>query len=458
MVAPLVQTGQNNDPGIFDGFTEFFRDVGSSLGTLGTAIKPALPAIAGSLLSKEAYDRLSDIGTQSILGTTVGGQRIPGALELAERAQAESRFQPFTVTTPTGAMFTARAGQPGSMLPPVTTSPSAPPSMGLPPGMNVPGGTPGFDFTRGQMPLMYEDGGPTRSQLNALKKMAGQDAVIGGTPGFDFGDQAMGIVAVGLDPTAPPPAGLEEAIRRSQEQSDNMMPATPAGSGVNVSMDLSPREQELSRGLFGGAGDFFSRALTPTEQREAQIFERMRAVQRPEEERQRLALEERLAAQGRLGTSSAAYGGGTPELLAMSRAQEEARNTAMLNAMQQAQVEQAQQASLGGQLLGASYLPQAEMVSALTPALRQQELAQAAQQFGTGLFGETAMSGLEARLLAEQARANLLGGIGSSILQGQFTPQYDSSGNVLFEGLDLGDIAGNIGSGLTGLFNSIFRR
>ena len=77
------------------------------------------------------------------------------------------------------------------------------------------------------------------------------------------------------------------------------MPATPAESGVNVSMDLSPREQELARGLLGGAGDFFGRVLTPTQQREAQIFERMRAVQRPEEERQRLALEERLAAQGR---------------------------------------------------------------------------------------------------------------------------------------------------------------
>ena len=55
----------------------------------------------------------------------------------------------------------------------------------------------------------------------------------------------------------------------------------------------------------------------------------------------------------------------------MSRAQEEARNTAMLNAMQQAQAEQAQQASLGAQLLGASYLPQAQMLDALTPAIRR---------------------------------------------------------------------------------------
>ena len=111
--------------------------------------------------------------------------------------------------------------------------------------------------------------------------MAGQDAVIGGAPGFDFGGQTMGIVAGGFDPTAPPPAGLEEAIRRSQGQSDNMMPATPAESGVNVSMDLSPREQELARGLFGGAGDFFGRVLTPTQQREAQIFERIEGCTAP---------------------------------------------------------------------------------------------------------------------------------------------------------------------------------
>ena len=52
----------------------------------------------------------------------------------------------------------------------------------------------------------------------------------------------------------------------------------------------------------------------------------MHAAQRPEEERQRLALEERLAAQGRLGTSSAAYGGATPELLALSAAEREARD------------------------------------------------------------------------------------------------------------------------------------
>jgi hypothetical protein len=153
----------------------------------------------------------------------------------------------------------------------------------------------------------------------------------------------------------------------------------------------------------------------------------MRRAQRPEEERQRLALEERLAAQGRLGVSSAAYGGATPEQLAMATAQEEARNRAILGAMQQAQAEQVQQATLGQQFLGAGYLPQQQLMAATQPAQQLAALQQQAQLQGAGLFGEATMSGLEAQLVAEQARANLLGGIGSSLLGGALTPRSDNS-------------------------------
>jgi hypothetical protein len=234
----------------------------------------------------------------------------------------------------------------------------------------------------------------------------------------------------------------------------------PTTGGLEVGMTLSPQEQAMQQQLFGGAGDFFGQAQMPTATREQAIFERMRAAQRPEEERQRLALEERLAAQGRLGVSSAAYGGATPEMLAMATAQEEARNRAMLTAMQQAQAEQAQQAGLGQQFLGASYLPQTQLLAATQPAQRMAELQQQAQLYGTGLFGETALSGIESRLLAEQARANLLGGIGSNILAGLFTPQVTKSGTVIDPGGfgDIGSIIEGVGSGLGGLFGNIFGR
>ena len=202
---------------------------------------------------------------------------------------------------------------------------------------------------------------------------------------------------------------------------------TPEG-GIETTMGLSPQEQMLQQQLLGGAGGFFGQAQTPTQAREQAIFERMRRTQRPEEERQRLALEERMAAQGRLGLSSAAYGGATPELLAMSTAQEEARNRAMLGAMQQAQVEQMQQAQLGQAFLGAGYVPQQQLMAATQPAQQLAALQQQAQLQGAGLFGEATMSGLEAQLIAEQARANLLGQTGTGLLSGALTPR--STGNA----------------------------
>jgi len=309
-----------------------FQNILGGLGQIGSAVSPAIPAIAGSLLTSEAYDRLSDVGRQAEAS----------AMGLAERGLAESQFKPFTVTSTTG-------GQLGTRV-------------------------------------------------------------------------------------------------------------TPSGA-VETTMGLSPQEQAMQQQLLGGAGGFFGQAQMPTAAREQAIFERMRAAQRPEEERQRLALEERLAGQGRLGVSSAAYGGATPEMLAMATAQEEARNRSMLGAMQQAQAEQMQQAGLGQQFLGAGYVPQAQLLAATQPAQRLAELQQQAQLYGTGLFGETAMSGIESKLLAEQARANLLGGIGSNILAGMFTPQVNQrTGDVTSPGgLDIGSIIDGVGSGLGGLFNTIFK-
>ncbi len=306
-----------------------FQNILGGLGQIGSAVSPAIPAIAGSLLTGEAYNRLSDVGRQAEAS----------AMGLAERGLAESQFKPFTVTSTTG-------GQLGTRV-------------------------------------------------------------------------------------------------------------TPSGA-VETTMGLSPQEQAMQQQLLGGAGDFFGQAQMPMAAREQAIFDRMRAAQRPEEERQRLALEERLAGQGRLGVRSAMFGG-TPEQLAMAKAQEESRSQAMLGAMQQAQAEQMQQAGLGQQFLGAGYVPQAQLLAATQPAQRLAELQQQAQLYGTGLFGETAMSGIESKLLAEQARANLLGGVGSNILAGMFTPQVNKAGDVTSPGGfgDLGGLFGGVSEGLGTIIRGI---
>lgn len=290
----------------------------------------AIPGFLGGLLTAEEYNRLSDIGEQALVGTTVRGRQVPGALDIAQMGLEQTQFRPFTVTTATG-------GQ--------------------------------------------------------------------------FGTQ--------IDPTT---------------------------GQFTTTLGLSPQEQAMQQQLFGGAQQFYQQAQAPTTGREQEIFERIRAVQTPEEQRQRRALEERLAAQGRLGVRTAQFGG-TPEQLAMAKAQEEAQNTAAIQAMQQAQAEQMQQSQLGQQLLAASYLPQAQLLAATLPS---QELASqqgALQQYGAGLFGETAMSGLEQQLIMERARANLLGQVGGRMLDKAFTvPEGGGSGGNIIEDI-LGGLGGLFGFG-----------
>lgn len=215
----------------------------------------------------------------------------------------------------------------------------------------------------------------------------------------------------------------------------------PTG-GTAVTMNLSPREQALQNRLLSGSSQFFNQAAVDPAERERQVYERMRGAQRPEEDRQRLALEERLASQGRLGVSSAMYGG-APEQLALAKAQEEAKNAAMLGAMGQAQREQMQQAALGQQFLGASYVPQAQLLNVQQASQLYPQLEQQQRLFGAGQYGETMMSGLEAQLIAEQAKANLLGGLGTGLLGGMFTPvaQKDGGATNVLTGL-LGGIFG----------------
>jgi len=72
------------------------------------------------------------------------------------------------------------------------------------------------------------------------------------------------------------------------------------------------------------------------------------------------------------------------------------------------------------------YVPQQQLLAATQPSQQLAALQQQAQLQGAGLFGEASMSGLESQLIAEQARANLLGQMGTGLLSGAFTPQQTS--------------------------------
>lgn len=241
----------------------------------------------------------------------------------------------------------------------------------------------------------------------------------------------------------------------------------------------SAADQALTQGM-----DFMGQAGMPVGAREQQVFERIRAAQRPEEERRRLELEERLATQGRLGVATNLYGG-TPEQLALERAQAEAQNTAMLQAMQQAQAEQAQAGALGQQFTGlgstlagqlqnleaarqgigmgyaqgglgllqgrealqaaelqqslaalkGALMPEAAQLNLFQQGLNAAKLRETAQQFRTGLFGEAQMTGVDALLASGLGQANLIGNVGSGILA---AGAQSSSGGGLFDAISKG--------------------
>jgi hypothetical protein len=241
-------------------------------------------------------------------------------------------------------------------------------------------------------------------------------------------------------------------LEQTQFRPFTVTTATGAGFGTKVdpitgevktTMGLSPDELAMQRQLLGGASGFFTGATQDPSIREEELYGQIRDATMADERAARLGLEERLAAQGRLGVKTAQFGG-TPEQLAMERAQQQAMAQARLGAAQQARQEQVQQSQLGGQFLGMGYVPQQQLLAATQPSQQLAALQQQAQLQGAGLFGEAAMSGLEARLIAEQARANLLGQMGTGLLSGAFTPQQTSPTASL-----VGDMVREFG----GLFN-----
>ena len=205
------------------------------------------------------------------------------------------------------------------------------------------------------------------------------------------------------------------------------------GAGVP---DVSGIQQQALGGVTGA----LTAAQAPMATREADVYERIRAAQRPEEERQRIALQEQLQAQGRTGLRTAQFGG-SPEQLALEKARAEAQNTAALAAMQQAGVEQqqdlaaaqgmfglgqqaavmpsqlqaAQLANIGAGL-GLEYAPEQQLLSTLTPATNLSNLVGLGSRQGADILSRTQMSALEDIIQAELAKNQALSQVYSSAL------------------------------------------
>ena len=230
---------------------------------------------------------------------------------------------------------------------------------------------------------------------------------------------------------------LEELAGRSREETKFRPYTVTSGLGRvvtdptgGIAVQLSPEQQALQAQLQSQAAGLFGQVGQDPAAQQAAIFEQIRATQRPEEERQRLALEERMLSQGRLGLGSAAYGGSSPELLAQETARQEALARASLSAREQvmAEQQQAQQAATG--LLEAAYRPQREALLAFGAADPVASLADVGRREGAQIGLGLERSGFEARLqaeeLANQLRLQQQQGLLTSALGAPATAQQQS--------------------------------
>lgn len=295
------------------------------------------------------------------------------------------------------------------------------------------------------------------------------------------GQIASDISALGKDATTAiygqdytvPQGGLLGEIGRQVEFKPFTV-TTPTGAAAGLSQQglttaLSPTEQQLQENLlsfgtqaFGMLNDPAARAeeqanvlgmLTqdPTQRaaREQDIFGRLLETQRPEQERARLELEQRLANQGRLGVRTSMFGG-TPEQLALEKAIAEQQAGFGVSAMEQARQEQALESQqtlaglgetrarlgllgeLGLQSIPTGYAPQQQLLASLQPSLEAQRTQAALLGTGLSLGAGLAETGLEAQLgyeaLANAIRQQQFQGL-FELLKGEQAKDTSSNSN-----------------------------
>ena len=401
-------------------------------------------AVLGGLLSGDLQGALQTAagyyaGQQGIEGAMATGQAGFGLGEqIGQRAFEQSQFKPFGVTSNLANIGTTAAGGVDLRL----SQPQQRLQNQLLGGAQAAASTLGgaYDPRVGQIGAQaYGQAQQQLGQVGALDpSIAAQRGAVGGLFGQTLGQMGQptgfeGITQAGL-------GGAQEQLKRASQPADinqlrgqfagqvgGMLTQTPneqigqlgqqalgLGSqglaGLEAPTDIESLRSQYA-GLAGAAGQGL---LTSPEQRQADIYESIRATQAPEEERQRLATEERLLAQGRLGLSSAAYGGASPELLAQETARQEAMARAGLSARQQALMEQQQEVataqSLTGLATGLAGTSSDIQSAAQSRASQLSQLGLSAEQIESQLQSEGLSRGVTAGTTAGQ-----LAGIASDL-------------------------------------------
>ena len=180
---------------------------------------------------------------------------------------------------------------------------------------------------------------------------------------------------------------------------------TDAQGGLDL--QLSPQEQARQNQYLGQAQSMFGGLSGDVAGGSQAIYEQMRAAQRPEEERQRLQMQEGLFRGGRGGLQSNMYGGGNAETFGAEQARQEAMLNAQIAARNQFGTEQQNMLQSAQGLQTAGYNPQEQAIGLFGAAATPASFADAARRQQGSLYGQAGLGGLEG-FMEGQKQANEL--------------------------------------------------
>ena len=177
---------------------------------------------------------------------------------------------------------------------------------------------------------------------------------------------------------------------------------------------LSQQQQQYSNQQGQGASEMFGRVMQDPAQRETDIYNRMREMQRPGEERQYSSMNANLFGGGRGGMTSGEFGG-SPEQHAFGMAQSEARNAASFGAMGQAQQEMQNYANMGNQMFQNQYMPHQQMQGYAGQGLQNQQMYSQNQQGLAGMLAQLGIGGMTSDVNLSNVRGEASTGLWNAL-------------------------------------------
>jgi hypothetical protein len=255
-------------------------------------------------------------------------------------------------------------------------------------------------------------------------------------------------------------AAGQSAINRSSFEpytvTSNLATAAATDEG-GLNLSLSAEEQQRQTERFRQAESIYGALTNDPRRAGSEYYENIRAAQRPEEERNRLGMQQGLFSSGRGGIQSAMYGG-TPEQFAFEKARAEAQLGAGAKSRELALAERDQQLKAAGLLTDQAYQGQREAIDLFGAANTPAQLAATGDRTGATLAAQLEGTGIEGMLQGEELanfleRAAISGALPA--LSGTYDPETGrySGGAVetlfgeggLLSGLNIGGLFSNSG-------------